>query len=134
MSFLSSDGSNSSSSSGIISDIGSSSDSNLSASSDFSRSSDESQPLLSQAREDHSVVLGNQNISIARQRAMLATIIGLQFFTSCFNTCAYPFYPEVATNKGLTSTEIGVVYSSYDIARVITSPIAGALVRNSNMQ
>ncbi|XP_067941339.1 MFS-type transporter SLC18B1-like isoform X1 [Watersipora subatra] len=40
----------------------------------------------------------------------------------------YPFYPEVARVEGVNMAYIGIVYSAYDLARFISSPIFGTIL------
>ena len=56
--------------------------------------------------------------SIGRQRVMLCAVLLL----------IYPFFPLVAKDKGLTSTHIGIVFTSFDLSRFLFSPIFGSLV------
>ena len=67
-------------------------------------------------------------LSAEKQRAMLVTILLLQFFATTFETCGYPFYPEIATNKGLSSSEIGLAFAAYGAASFMSAPIAGSMV------
>jgi len=39
-----------------------------------------------------------------------------------------PFFPHEAKSKGLKSTEIGLVFSSFELTRFAASPVAGYLV------
>ena len=67
-------------------------------------------------------------LSRTKQRGILATILFLQFCSLCADTIIFPFFPSVAKRKGLSNTEIGVIFSSYDFSRCITSPLFGSLV------
>ena len=66
--------------------------------------------------------------SIGKQRAIVFTVFMLLFFTMTFESCAFPFYPQEANRKGLSSTEIGLVFAAYDAARVLSAPVAGSMV------
>ena len=66
--------------------------------------------------------------SKARQRGMLFTILCLQFLSLCADTSIYPCFPVIAKEKGLTTTQMGFVFSCYELSRFIFSPIFGSLV------
>ena len=66
--------------------------------------------------------------SIGRQRVMLCTVLLLQFCSLCADTIIFPFFPLVAKEKGLTSTHVGIVFTSFDLSRFLFSPIFGSLV------
>ena len=66
--------------------------------------------------------------STARQRGMLATILFLLFVSLCADTMLFPFFPKIAVEKGLSSIQIGAVFSSYELARFVFSPVFGSLV------
>ena len=72
-------------------------------------------------------------LSKARQRTILITVLCLQFLTYSSDTIIFPFFPSVAKKKGLNNTEIGGIFSSFDFSRCITSPVFGSLVRNVYM-
>ena len=69
-----------------------------------------------------------QYLSIGKQRVMLCTILLLQFCSLCADTIIFPFFPLVAKEKGLTSTHVGIVFTSFDLSRFLFSPIFGSLV------
>ena len=66
--------------------------------------------------------------SKARQCGMLFTVLCLQFLSLCADTCIFPFFPAIAEVKGLTTTQMGFVFSCYELSRCIFSPIFGSLV------
>ena len=66
--------------------------------------------------------------SKARRIGILTTSLSLLFFTLCFDFIIYPFFPKVAINKGFTNTEIGVVYTAYNFAKLVSSSITAILV------
>ena len=68
-------------------------------------------------------------LSKARQRIVLITVLCLQFLTICADTIIFAFFPSVAKKKGLNNTEIGGIFSSFAFSRFITSPVFGSLVR-----
>ena len=67
--------------------------------------------------------------SKSKQRGMLFTVLCLQFLSLCADTSIFPFFPSVAGVKGLTTTQMGFVFSCYELSRCIFSPIFGSLVR-----
>ncbi|XP_067944344.1 MFS-type transporter SLC18B1-like [Watersipora subatra] len=62
-----------------------------------------------------------------KHNSMLVIIIALIFLSFCIDTLLVPFFPDVAFNKGLLLTEVGVVFSAFDFARFVTAPIAGSM-------
>ena len=85
---------------------------------------DQDKPLLEPTESKES------QLSKARQRVLLITVLCLQFLTISADTIIYPFFPSVAKKRGLNNTEIGGIFSSFDFSRCITSPVFGSLVRN----
>lgn len=67
-------------------------------------------------------------LSITRQRVLLASILAVQFFSFCADTIIYPFFPNIAVRKGLTNADIGLVFSAFDFPRFVSFPIFGSLV------
>jgi len=63
-----------------------------------------------------------------RERFLLGTLLTAQFATLCTDTFLFPFFPHEAKSKGLKSTEIGLVFSSFELTRFAASPVAGYLV------
>ena len=59
---------------------------------------------------------------------LTATVLVTQVLTSAGYTIISPFFPQEAIKKGLTETQIGLVFASTEIATFITSPIYGSLV------
>ena len=83
-------------------------------------------PLLEETRSKDAEE--KQYPSIGRQRVMLCTVLLLQFCSLCADTIIYPFFPLVAKDKRLTSTHIGIVFTSFDLSRFLFSPIFGSVV------
>ena len=69
------------------------------------------------------------SLSKWKQRGMLVSVLILILFTLTPETAIYPFFPDIAKVKGLSSTQIGIVFAAFDISRFIASPIFGSLVR-----
>jgi len=59
---------------------------------------------------------------------LLTVVLLLQGGALGVETFLYPLVPEVALEKGLTQTYIGVVFSAYEVGRFITSAAVGSLV------
>ncbi|XP_067944080.1 MFS-type transporter SLC18B1-like isoform X2 [Watersipora subatra] len=62
-----------------------------------------------------------------KRHSMLTIILTLILFSFCIDTFLFPFFPNVATEKGLLISEIGFVFASFDFARFVTAPIAGSM-------
>ena len=73
--------------------------------------------------------LADSKPSRTKQRAMVVTILFLQFCALCADTIIFPFFPSIGKKKGLSNTEIGGTFSSFDLSRCIASPLFGSLVR-----
>ena len=58
----------------------------------------------------------------------LITTLSIQFWVQCSDTAIFVFFATTAREKGLSYSQIGIVFSSYDLARFILSPAAGSLV------
>ena len=65
----------------------------------------------------------------AKQISLVLIVMISQFCALCPDTFIFPFFPVVATEKGLTEFHFGLVYSAYELARFIMSPVYGSLVR-----
>ena len=63
-----------------------------------------------------------------RRLGILFTSLSLLFFALCADYLIYPFFPNIAKKKGFSNTEIGVVYTAYNFARFLSSPITAWLV------
>ncbi|XP_067940195.1 MFS-type transporter SLC18B1-like [Watersipora subatra] len=64
-----------------------------------------------------------------KHNCMLMAILGLIFFSFCVDTILFPFFPTIARQKGLSPTEIGIVFAVFDLTRFITAPVVGSLDR-----
>ena len=78
--------------------------------------------------EERTKLLEEVETLIGRQRVVLFTTLLLQFFTLCADTIIIPFFPKAAKDRNLTNMHIGIVFSSFDLARCVGSPIVGSLV------
>lgn len=93
----------------------------------FQDSSERSR-LLKDDNEGQDVKI--DTLSKSREIAIVAVTLLIQFFALSSDSVIYSFFPIVSKEKGLTYTEIGIVFSSYGFTRCIASPICGSLVRN----
>ena len=93
---------------------------------DSTETSDDEATLLStnDAEENKDI----KTFSKAKELLILLMLLSIQFLALCSDTIIYPFFPAVAYNRGVSNTQIGVVFASYDFARFIASPIFGTLV------
>jgi len=65
-----------------------------------------------------------------RREVFAIAVVG--FLNFSVNVCAYlqaPFYPAEAAEKGATATEYGIVFGSFQCARLILGPIFGNYIR-----
>ena len=69
-----------------------------------------------------------RNVSKVQELALTLTLFGVQFLALCSDGIIFPFYPNVAVERGISNVLVGVVFSAYDITRFLSSPIFGSLV------
>ena len=69
----------------------------------------------------------------AEQIGLVFIVLFGQFCALCLDTFIFPFFPVIATKKGLTEFHFGLVYSAYEFARFITCPVYGSLVRDNKI-
>ena len=69
----------------------------------------------------------------AKQIGLVFIVLFGQFCALCLDTFIFPFFPVIATKKGLTEFHFGLVYSAYEFARFITCPVYGSLVRDNKI-
>ena len=69
--------------------------------------------------------------SATRQRAIIFTVLCLQFSSLCGNAGLLPLFPVLAGENGLTANYIAVVLSSYELIQCLFSPLFGSLVSTS---
>ena len=55
-------------------------------------------------------------------------ILCMQFSAFTADTACFAFFPNYAIKKKLTHFQIGMIFSSFDLSRFLTSPIFGSLV------
>lgn len=63
-----------------------------------------------------------------KQIVLLVTILMTHFISNAAAAILVPFYPQEAQSKGLTSSDIGMIFSSYYFVLIIFGPIYGSLV------
>ncbi|XP_067943441.1 MFS-type transporter SLC18B1-like [Watersipora subatra] len=89
-------------------------------------SDDDETKLLSANNPDTKDNVSDTNST--KNYGMLIFLVFLQCLSRGSDTMIYPFYPEVARVEGVTMAYIGIVYSAYDLARFISSPIFGTIL------
>ncbi|XP_026484809.1 MFS-type transporter SLC18B1-like [Vanessa tameamea] len=60
-----------------------------------------------------------------RQRLTLASLALVDFMSFCSMSIMAPFFPREATDKGLSETMCGIVFSFYAVVMFLTSPFFG---------
>ena len=97
-----------------------------------SRSKEETKLLLEDEDSDYQPKQREDNAAAhptkPQQWVIVATIILLQFCARCSDTIIYPFFPKMASDAGLSNSEIGLVFAAYDFTLSITSPFVASLV------
>lgn len=66
-----------------------------------------------------------------RQKLTLVSLALVDFMSFCSMSIMAPFFPREATEKGLSDTTTGFVFSFYALVMFITSPIFGKIVNIS---
>ena len=59
---------------------------------------------------------------------LTATVLITQLLTTAGYSIISPFFPQEAKKKGLTDTQIGLIFASIEAAMFVMSPIYGSLV------
>ena len=78
--------------------------------------------------EPHLVICG-RNTGATKSQLIAIVLLSLFFFlTSSFYSIFAPFYPGVATQKGMSETQIGVIFGSFQFVLLVLSPIFGKYV------
>lgn len=62
------------------------------------------------------------------QRLTLASLALVDFMSFCSMSIMAPFFPREASEKGLSETMCGIVFSFYAIVMFLTSPFFGKYV------
>jgi len=65
-----------------------------------------------------------------KEIALFLVVLCMQCGTTISESFMLPFFPIEADKRHLTQTHTGIVFSAYEVARFLTSPIAGSLVSN----
>lgn len=66
-----------------------------------------------------------------KQKLTLISLALVDFMSFCSMSIMAPFFPKEATEKGLSDTMTGFVFSFYALIMFLTSPIFGKVVSNS---
>lgn len=80
-------------------------------------------------RDDSTVVICGKDFGVTRPQMIAVVLLSLFFFlTSSFYSIFAPFYPGVATNKGMSETQIGIIFGVFQFTLLVLSPIFGKYV------
>ena len=80
-------------------------------------------------RNDSTIVICGNDLGINRSQMIAVILLSLFFFlTSSFYSIFAPFYPKVATNKGMSETQIGIIFGVFQFGLLILCPIFGKYV------
>lgn len=67
-----------------------------------------------------------KNIAITKSQLIAVILLSLFFFlTSSFYSIFAPFYPGVATKKGMSQSQIGIIFGIFQFVLLVLSPIFG---------
>ena len=87
---------------------------------------------LTNADEKHNCEKASNAARTSRGKFKMVVIViitlFIQFWSLCSDTAINVFFGEISLSKGLSYSQIGTVFSSYDLARFMSSPVAGSLV------
>ncbi len=82
----------------------------------------------------NTLTICGRNIGITKEQLVASIILSLNFF---FNWAYYslfaPFFPEVAISKGMSASEIGIIFGAFQFVLLICSPIFGKYVSHLNI-
>ncbi|EDV21432.1 uncharacterized protein TRIADDRAFT_60062 [Trichoplax adhaerens] len=84
---------------------------------------DEYQPLVGHD--------GQESVSVISRRNKLVVMVLMStvyFLISSVYALLSPFFPQVAKSRGVSHTEIGLIFAVYPIFTLLTSPICGILL------
>lgn len=68
------------------------------------------------------------------QKMTLASLALVDFISFCSMSIMAPFFPKEASEKQMSSTLSGFVFSFYALVMFITSPIFGKIVSNTSLK
>ncbi|KAF6022350.1 hypothetical protein EB796_019338 [Bugula neritina] len=93
----------------------------------------EKEKLISKKQEFEEIISKSQESTkpdLPKHREYLLVVVLLfsQFVAQCTDTFLFPFFPYKAKNKGLNEIDIGIVFSSFELARFVTAPVLGYLL------
>lgn len=75
------------------------------------------------------ITMCGRDMGITRQQLSAVVLLSLFFFlTSSFYSIFAPFYPGVATKKGMSETQIGIIFGIFQFTLLVLSPIFGKYV------
>ncbi len=87
-------------------------------------------------RNDHiigtsapTIVICGKDTSVSKPQMYAIILLSLFFFlTSSFYSIFAPFYPGVATAKGMSQTQIGIIFGIFQLTLLVLSPVFGKYV------
>ncbi len=84
---------------------------------------------LNDHTSDPTIVICGKETGITRPQMYAIILLSLFFFlTSSFYSIFAPFYPGVATAKGMSETQIGIIFGIFQFTLLVLSPIFGKYV------
>lgn len=79
--------------------------------------------------DDPKLIRIGKNIRLTRPQLLTSIFLSLYFFLS---SCAYslmsPFFPSESTKKGMSQTQIGIIFGVFQLVLLVLSPIFGKYV------
>ncbi|KAF6036442.1 SLC18B1 [Bugula neritina] len=63
-----------------------------------------------------------------KDRTLTLVVLTVQFMAMTTDTFLIPFFPPEAKGKGISDTEIGMVFSAFEFSKVISAFIVGRLI------
>jgi hypothetical protein len=95
---------------------------------DESQSSNEQQQQQQEIPEDNIIIFG-RNINMSRTQLVTVSLITINFFLcSAYYSLFSPFMPGEAIQKGISQTQVGIIFGVYQLVLLILSPIFGKYV------
>jgi len=63
-----------------------------------------------------------------RQWGVIGMLACANFFSTIAFSCIAPFFPREAQKKGLSTTEVGVIFGIFELVMLVVSPLLGKYV------
>ncbi len=75
------------------------------------------------------IVIFGKNLGITKSQFHIVVYLSVYtFLTYAYYSLFSPFYPGIATEKGMSDTEIGIIFGVYPFVILILSPFFGKYV------